>query len=66
MSEDAYCTPSFLLSRRAGGYQDVVKEVGLEPAIKLAKKLYRERVAFAKEALRAYFFLAQSKLGEDV
>ena len=41
----------------AGGYQDVVKEVGLEPAIKLAKKAL-PRVAFAKEALRAYLFVA--------
>ena len=30
-------TALLLLSRQAGGYQDVVKEVGLEPAIKLAK-----------------------------
>lgn len=30
-------TALLLLSRQAGGYQDVVKVVGLEPAIKLAK-----------------------------
>ncbi|CAI8594123.1 unnamed protein product [Vicia faba] len=30
-------TALLLLSRQAGDYQDVVKEVGLEPAINLAK-----------------------------
>lgn len=38
MSGDAYCTPS---SVKAGGYLDVVKEVGLEPAIKLEKYTFR-------------------------
>ncbi|KAK5769884.1 hypothetical protein PVK06_049924 [Gossypium arboreum] len=48
------------------GYQNVVKEVGLKPAIKLAKTALprRERVAFAKKALRAYLFVALSKLGD--
>jgi len=35
-------TALLLLSRQAGGYQDVVKEVGLEPAIKLAKSTASE------------------------
>lgn len=57
-------TALLLLSRQAGGYQDVVKEVGLEPAIKLAKTALPRASSLAKEALRAYLFVALSKLGD--
>lgn len=59
MSGDAYCTAS---SVKAGRRLSGCSQGGR--ASNKASKVYRERVAFAKEALRAYFFLALSKLGD--
>ena len=61
MSGDAYCTAS---SVKAGRRLSGCSQGGRLRASNKASKVYRERGAFAKEALRAYLFVALSKLGD--
>lgn len=61
MSGDAYCTAS---SVKAGRRLSGCSQGGRLRASNKASKVYRERVAFAKEALRAYLFVALPKLGD--
>ena len=55
------CTPS---SVKAGRRLSGCSQGGRLRASNKASKVYRERVAFAKEALRAYLFVALPKLGD--
>lgn len=57
-------TALLLLSRQAGGYQDVDKEVGLEPAIKLAKTALPRASSLCQRSAKS-LLVALPALGEE-